>query len=1410
MPKKYDIEDPNEFFAQAPVGAPPKQPEIEDPNEFFKQEPIITKKPRQFFEGLQKMAGLGAAMKKTKKLREYDEALGVQEQAMDLFNELMFTAGTRGREKAMEALTKHPARTMTPPPLGVQETRKEGVSTERFTPYMAETVMKPGPVAVPQEIKPKAWSPSLLTHQPPKEELERVKTGLRPEWMTEYVTESQPGVIKPAVSEEKPVVGAIGELLLVPLSTGMGGLQTLYRGVKAFTGKVLEEKAGIPYKGPSAEEVFTPLKKGFLQEEGGVYASDIIKEFATDVMGRELTGGEEIASLLSGLIIDMVVGGRFYPKAGGGPQAENLGRQLNRAFKRAGYKGKVPLEYSELLRVANYPNMADRMSAATGLIARVSKNLPGVSDDFAKLTLDQALKIWGKEGSKFGKRGIMMGEKEVIPLPASMKVPERIKGFRRGGALQGKLPTPLTGLREKVQWGAGASEATIQSMRESNALRNTMAEKSGELVQQMRKQPKQVRREMSKYLDSVAAKTQLGKESEPILGQLAKIEDIVADVEKIIPIGYKAAEKLRTDELVRAKNELLQLQLEIDRLGTKSALLERGREVGPAPIEHLARPVRAGLEEEARQLGKEALKATQRVERLGVPFERAGEQFFPVTGTKALPGGGRAYLIPPKQMPKSEKQVWKTLRDTVKLEKSTMLHQLRLKKRDLQAQLFAKQTGFETNMIKNGFASADDLANRFARFTPEQKDLLKAYRESMDEWFALDQKMGINFQYRQDVVSRLETAISKGRRAKTVATIGAPAGPATKPGFTQHRLGVEQGIAISQQLPPRGQGKWWGKLMPEKWRRRDQFTIDLAEGFADYSVANGIVTSNAYTENLMLERVGKPLTKGKEYIGFDAGGKPILTSHWADLAEKQGFTAYMASMGKHKGKVFFMPAGDVRMLQQMANPEELSKFFRNWRKFSNWWKARATIWRPGFAMRNIFFGNLYQMWLADVNIMKSGSIASKIMQYRWSKAKDGQLAQVMTRKMFGLGKPVSGAEMVRGKSIAQWADEMEKMGVFSSGYAGAELVRPQGRWWNPFGAGFGWTRGVRKVNVVGEDWGHATTYVDRIIKGFTPREAIAAGKKYLFGYNEITPIIQKGRHLLPFLVWPYKNAGLMLSTLLQKPGKLAKYLRAFYGIQDFDALSPEEKFREMTLPPKMVHSGMFRLPFYRGEEESRGYIPTGNLTPPGAMNQLAVHRPGLFLRFLGDMLHPLPKTLWERFGTVPTVGTYGHFGTPYVYHDDATTDAPDFVTDIMGWLKEKGYDGAYNAATELFRPKYAPLMKLQMEAEGRQLGVKDPKKYAEENTPAIGYTVPRWVMYLIQGIDPGVATTVRVLGRDEAYDQLWSFFLGIKPYDLTVERATRWWMQENREFNKELKDIESEEAKHFDIVTEKELEKLGR
>jgi hypothetical protein len=1312
LPKRWDIEDPNEFFASGPQ----QQTDIEDPNKFFEQEPITTEKPRQFFEGLQKMAGLAQAMKETKKIRQYDKAMGIQEEAMDLFNELMQTAGTRGREKAMEALTKHPARTVTPPPLGTVETRKKGVTEERFTPYMAETVIEPGPVAVPKEVKPRVWSPSLLDPKvgPTPEERERLKMGLRakktpsivpgkkatpaevemgeqmeeearvkkaiPEWMGEYVTmHGRPPVAKPHVSTEKPVVGAIGELLLMPLSTGMGAAQSLYRGGKALAGKIAEERLGRPYEGPSLKEVFDPIRKGFLQEEGGVFASDIIGEVATDVLGRELTGGEEFAKHGIGLIVDLALGGRFYPRFGGGPQAENLGRQLQRAFKKAGHKGKVPLEYSDLLRVANYPNMADRMSAATGLISRISKSLPGVSDDFAKLALDQALKIWGKEGAKFGRRGMMMGEKEVVPLLSARKVPERIKGFRRGGALQGKLPSPFTGPLERIQWGAGASEATIQSMREANALRNTLSEKSGELVQQLRKQPKAIRKEMSKYLDSVAAKTQLGKESEPILKQLASVEDDI-------------------------------------------------------------------------------------------------------------------FAITKQGMPEGE----------------VSLHQLQMKKRDLQAQLFAKQTGFGTNLIKNGFANADDLANRFKRFTPEQKDLLKAYRESMDEWFVLDQKMGVDFEYRQDVVSRLETAISKKRRRRTVAAIGAPSGPSAKPGFTKHRLGIKEGIAIGQQLPPRGTGKWWGKALPKRLRRREQFTTDLAEGFADYSVANGIVTSNAHTENLMVERIGKPLQKDVHYIGFTDKGEAILTRHWSDLAEQQGLHAYVASMGKHKGKVFFIPDTDFRMLEKMANPEELSKFFRKWRKFSNWWKARATIWRPGFAMRNIFAGNLYQMWLADVPLLKYNIPVARIMQYRYAKARDGHLAQVMTRKMFGLGKPISGAEKYHGKTIAQWADEMEKMGVFSSGYAAQELTKPQGRWWNPFGAGFGWTRGVRKVNVGGEDFGHAKTYFTRIVQGYTPREAVAAGKKYLFGYNEITPIIQKGRHILPFLIWPYKNAGLMFSTLLQKPGKLAKYLRAFYGIEDFDPLNPTEKFYEMTLPPKMIHSGMFRMPFYRGEEGARGYIPTGNLTPPGAMNQLALHRPGLFLRFLGDMLHPLPKVLWERFGTVPTVGTFGHFGSPYVYHEDATQDAPDFVTDIMSWLKEKGYDGAYKAATELFRPKYAPMIRMQMEAEGRQLGVEDPKAYAEEHTPAIGYTVPRWVMYLIQGIDPGVATTVRVLGRDEAYDQLWSFFLGIKPYDLTLDRATRWWMQENREFQKELKDITKEEAKHFDIPTEKGLESLGR
>lgn len=1274
---------------------------------------FIAKLPQKAFERGAKHADLAIDIQKTKGEQLFEGAMTAQEQAYDKLNEILQTPGLSegGKEKALKAQRAHPARESFPPsPWPEQEEEIHMTKWEPTKGVYAPTI--PGEIPTPEmleesDLRRERKTTSVIAGGidiPTPEELResrRMEEEAKTRKMIPEAMQSMVDIRRAAATEapktagtvpETPVTGAIWEAMSLPWRTTGGGLESVYqllRGILEYSdvipmsSKNIDPKTG-EWRGLSAEKVLGPLV-GSVTGRKPIYVGDYVGNRLKEVLGRDLTTGENLTAQVFGLVFDLATGKYLFPQFGGGAQAENLGGQIQRGMRRAARDPKVAArtggtiaspemlakmkpELQPLMEIINEPRFANRIWKARKMVYEMGKQA-GADMKFLR-ALDQEMKrIWGFEATRFTKRGMGFAGKEVVAPFVSRKVPQQVPGFRYGEALAGKKQGLAQAMKEPFQWGAAASEDFIAASRQGSALQAAMAEEYGSIALEMRKYlTKKQSKELGLYMDTMASKAQLAQESQEILPKLAEVEQAIA--------------------------------------------------------------------------------------------------------TKRMAGDTRG------------------------------MGKLLSQKKDFQAQLFEKEHGFHLNMIKNGFATVDDLKNQFARFTPAQKVAMKEYRASMDDMLKAFTDVGGNAGYRKEVVSRFETTLARKRR-KQITPEGTAKPGTGGPAFAKHRLELQEGgVAIGQTLPPKGSlpeggRKWWSHLIPTKSRVRPQFTVDLAEGMGNYTVANSIATANAHTENLILGRVGKALREGVDYH-VTADGGINLSRQLAARAESHGMKWYQSKMGKRSGEVFMLPAGDVRMLEKMADPEQLSTFLQGWKKFNNFWKAGATLWRPGFAMRNIFFGNLYQMWLMDVPFVQRSLQAARLQAYMYGQRSDGMLANVMTRKMFGMGKPLKGTDKIGKYTLDELSEMVRQHAVKGMDFFSQELAHVgkgnAGEFWNPFGGNFLHQPAVKALNTAGESNGRLAIMIDKIAYGnYSMREVEQIIAKSLFNYNEMTRFGNFGRTIMPFFTWPYKNAGLQISMLLRKPAKMATYLRAKEGIQEFDPLSPREGFYEKMVPNKIRHGGMFRMPFVRGEEGERKYVSTGNLMPVDALNQLAVHKPKLMLRFIADMLHPLPRIVLEQAGTAPTVGSWGHFGIPAVRHEEDRSDAPAAINSFMFWLKEKGHDGLYDTlASTIFRPKHYPLETM---TEGEQ-------------APAVGFTVSSQLKYLVNMLDPRLAWAARLLGPDEAYDNLKSFLLGVKAWGLTKGKATLYHLWENREFKKELDDLAREEEEHHDMPSDTQFERF--
>lgn len=264
-----------------------------------------------------------------------------------------------------------------------------------------------------------------------------------------------------------------------------------------------------------------------------------------------------------------------------------------------------------------------------------------------------------------------------------------------------------------------------------------------------------------------------------------------------------------------------------------------------------------------------------------------------------------------------------------------------------------------------------------------------------------------------------------------------------------------------------------------------------------------------------------------------------------------------------------------RAYTMQFNEKEIWAFFQMWDKGTGWWKAFATIWRPGFHTRNAF-SNLWNMmvggWKDPKTLFQSGALM----------VNPDSVAPIMG---------------YTGRQILELADAY---GVRKSGFIGTDIgeaiervVSPSK---NPLSVTGPVARAGSKVGSTIEDHARVAFFIDGLQQGMDPAASAMRVKKYLFDYKDLTKI-EKGffRRLLPFYTYTRKNLPMQIEAMAMRPSIILSLEKV---------RTEAEKNVENALERKFVSEWVresLGIPFRRtadGKTEyflMKGWVPTADL-----------------------------------------------------------------------------------------------------------------------------------------------------------------------------------------------------------------------
>ena len=467
----------------------------------------------------------------------------------------------------------------------------------------------------------------------------------------------------------------------------------------------------------------------------------------------------------------------------------------------------------------------------------------------------------------------------------------------------------------------------------------------------------------------------------------------------------------------------------------------------------------------------------------------------------------------------------------------------------------------------------NDLEARgYAPKTPREAEAVKFMRQQFDDFRAQEQQALGDVGFVEEYLPRVETKASKDFAFKIVGRHQLGEGA----GFTKERLPWETGVTLD------------GTPLHEFYKHPSAI-------YAARAKAHHMAMASAQSEADVLAHYARPLPAG-------------ISPEARAALKAQGVELYQAKYGANKGKMFLLDENAGRLLAKTTSKEEIGKFWKTYDGAHSWLKGRMTVLRPGFVMRNFFGGNLYNMWLGDVDILPNLNHASQVLGVKQARHfGPASKMEIGVQKLLSTG--MNGGSKVGGRSVDEWIKLLEENKVISPGQieyelgtASHELAKPswkqwrplkedfalKNRAWNPFSQKFVVPQAIGGANRALENLSKVAVFMDRIKKGYTAREAADAVAKTLFNYDELSAVLgsQAVRRTMSFPIWQYKNMGLQFASMLARPDKFSQYLTARTGIQNIDPLDEKDLALAGAIPAEMRRAEPFMMPGARGSREN--------------------------------------------------------------------------------------------------------------------------------------------------------------------------------------------------------------------------------
>lgn len=1281
------------------------------------------------------------------------------------------TLGSRGQEKIMDYIEEHPSVVMTPSIVPSEEAgmvKFEPGGKVDFQKLLKQPTPPPG--WVPEPDKPPEFgkgdiivgAPQLKAGEP-----EHFTAGGTGEQIGGRTIPGKPGkpTLIPLLGSEtaNQILGPAFNLFVdLPFRTIGGTATGLYRG-----GKHLVEGGSA---GVALEKAGDAIGKSVTDEEPA-YLMTLGIEIGEDALGRELTIGESILFGGLGLVAELWMGPKIYPKVGHGPMSPNVAKQIGKTMKKVGAGKQVYLDAQALehiMEAKTFPEMLRRAESTVANMAEAAKVDPTAAVNMFRRIIGPHGKHMGKEMVRFGgAKFLHPTRKKAIPeaLPADITgikkgidpvisagelVPH---GARRGGPGAAKAAVGA------ASWGRGTARGVSEAVREAGSV----ATRGEEFATQGRGLNKmlggvQESKQTAVALDMAEFGARTARRKGPMLNALKKVrkqQDLQqVGIDAISAKMAKMEAKRKGLKKFKAEKGKGPLWSGMKKTEPKTFWSEVGRKAWNEK-NFQATEIGRVFREEFKQIKSGAGKSNEAfANTFRHAMEGRGPGNFPKTheaiadwAKRNLPNKSEflrnAWAGKPITQIDKLTKAMKKLKGEGYTPSLLRASKLERKGKKIEKVVADMEAGYQKALATAG-VTEEQVVARLHELSPKQAEGIGMFRKAMDKRYGEMAAEGIPIQYLEGIIPHIETPKSLKKHIKT---IGDPRKGAGKTKHAKHRAQVQAGVGLG------------GTTTRE-------FEPRLGEIYTQYMSGTSIALANARSENILLKEYGRRITRGM----LDKSGKNLLPEVEAQ-AKAQGLAIYNGKIGHYAGEKFLLDAQTARFLKQMVDPSRVKEFIKITNKYLNWWKARATITRPGFMVRNILFGNLYQEWLAGVDILKSNVLAAKAQSYMKAKQDvwGGKKLPAKWEKRLAQGGPKIGKY-----TFEEAVDLALEHKAFGGGMFGQELmgaVKPGGNILqniNPFGKQNALMKGVQRANRWGEDNARLAIFFDALSKGYTPQESAARIARFIFNYDEMTAFGNVMRQAFPFWTWTAKNWGLQASVAAKDMGKTATAVRGLAGVNQLDPLTAAEEVTMLHKADFMTEQGAVKVPGLREDVDgdfkwvlglntdeapplSRAWTLTANLLP--VTSALQMMSPKTAAKSLGGMLHPFLKMGIEQFGYAPSI----HWGTPFQRSSQSRRLAPSFV----GWMMKaaKKIDAEepltgdrvqmYPLMTRLFEPIHDPVDYAKLLSIYKDIEKLDPEM-AKAYDPDIvageplGYTWPSWLEYGLHSIDPGLALFNRI------------------------------------------------------------------